>query len=188
MARILYHPRPVLGPDPPTPLFDDEEEPSWDRARLKDFMRAHSLSSALSSDSLGDSDLSAVHTRRPFVGELKTFPSPEDPETTFTFKRCGVRENIARRNLVSTVRYIQDEGSDRLITERDYPSGSLDLQTILFALVDWNIHDDNKNKITINEQTVQDWLSPNEYDFVLRMAYEVNPMWLGRGEEEVKNS
>lgn len=197
-GHLLYHPYPVLVPESERPLDYFEQEEPWEREQVKAYMREHSplptkpkntsLSLESSETTLGASDLSnAVHTRRPFVGELKEFSSPTDPETTFYIKRCGVRENITRRNLSSTVRYIQDEGSERLVTERDYPSGTLELQTLLLALADWNICDEQKNKVMITEENLQIWLAPQEYDFLVRKVFEVNPMWRGGGEEETKN-
>lgn len=181
---ILYHPRPILSPESERPtLFFIEDEPAWDTETVRAYMAEHSLqrgNPALAT--------SAVNVRKPFAGELKTIPSPDDENTTFTIRHCGVRENVARKNLASTVRYVQEAGSERFVSEKDYPVGDLELNTVLLGLHSWNIHDEQKNPVPLNERTVQDWLSPEEYDYLYNAVLDLNPVWRGGGEAEAKKS
>ncbi len=130
---------------------------------------------------------SSVKIRRPFVGELVTVYSPEDPEVAFTIKRCTNRENIQRKNMASTVRIVQEEnGSQRFVQERDFPVGDMELESIALGLDSWNLHDENKNPVPVNRETIPQYTSPAEYDFLYKAILELNPMWRGGGEAEVK--
>lgn len=131
--------------------------------------------------------MSAGVIRRPFVGQLATFPSPDDPEVTFDFKRCGIRENVARQNLSATVRYVTEDGTGRFVTERDFPVGDLKFETVALSLAGWNLKDENEAPIPCTRTTMQDYLSPAEFEFCYQKALDVNPMWKNGGEEETKN-
>lgn len=122
--------------------------------------------------------------RRPFVGEIITVQSPDNPDVHFDLRRCGVAEHIARQNLSATVRYVPRDVEDDVVTERDYPMGTLRLKTIMFALKGWNLGDENGHPITLSEVTVQQYLSNREFNFLYDKALEVNPMWTGADSEE----
>lgn len=126
--------------------------------------------------------------RRPFIGELVTVESPTDPTFTFDLKRCGVNENIKRMNLASTMRYVEQAESGKVITERDYPMGSMRVDTVMLALAGWNITNDAGSPIPITRETVQAYLDPKEFDFLYDKIIEINPMWGSGGEEETKNA
>jgi hypothetical protein len=127
-------------------------------------------------------------TRRPFIGQITEFASPEDPQVTFGFKRCGVAENIQRQNLASKVRYVQNDDDGQIVSERDFPMGSLQLETILLALASWNLQDENERVIPISKKSLTQYLSPKEFDFCYAKALEVNPIWAPGGEDETKNA
>lgn len=126
--------------------------------------------------------------RRPFIGKIEPFTSPDDENLTFGIKRVGTAENIARQNLSATVRFINQGDEDNYATERDFPIGDLKLETVVLALADWNIVDDNEHPVPVNRKTIQQYLSPAEFEFVYEKCLDVNPMWRNGGETEVKNS
>lgn len=179
MGTILYHPAPVLYLDEPRP---EVLSAPLARDEVKAYMRAH----VITPRTPGDPTVSKVRT--PFVGEAKTYDSPDDPDVQFTFKRCGVAENIRRQNLASKIRYIEsDDESGKMISERDFPMGSLQLETILLAMTGWNLIDENSRPVPLNKSTVQSHLSSAEFDFCYRMALAVNPSWgAGADAEEGK--
>lgn len=130
--------------------------------------------------------------RRPFAGELIDFPTPDpDPDkagTIFKIKRCGVKENVARQNLASTMRYVEKDDTGTVVTERDYPIGSLNMATLQYGLADWNILDDNNAVIPCTPENMQTYLSPIEFSGILEKIIEVNPMWGRGGEAAAKKS
>jgi hypothetical protein len=176
-AMLLYHPAPVLYGNPDLPTYFDTHEP---------FTREETKQYFLSQILLGGSMPSV--TRRPFIGKIETFNSPEDENLVFGIKRVGTAENIARQNLSATVRFISQDDSDNYATERDFPIGDLKLETVALALGDWNVVDDNERPVPITRQTIQQYLSPAEFEFVYERCLDVNPMWKNGGEAEVKKS
>jgi hypothetical protein len=130
--------------------------------------------------------LSPMPARQPFVGELTTITSPDNADVKFDIKRCGNREHLARQDLASTMRYTQK--GDDVITERDYPTGTMKLDTVLLALAGWNLTDLEGVALKITRDTVRDYLSPSEFDYLYDQILEVNPMWKPNGEEDTKNA
>lgn len=181
MGIILDHPRPVLVREalPAEPYFDSHE-PIMDRDELKKLLALP----------LGEHNLATVAVR-PFAGELIAFPTPDpDPERegiVFQLKRCGVKENTIRQNLSSTVRYVNRDESGDFVTERDYPVGDMTLSTVKLGLADWNLADSNGVPLPINEENIQVYMSPLEFQAVYDRILEINPMW-GRGEATTKKS
>lgn len=125
--------------------------------------------------------------RQPYVGTISTIDSPIDATIKFDIKRCGVSENIARQNMAATMRYVEQEASTKVVTERDYPLGNMRRDTILLALAGWNLTNDTGVPIPITKDTLVQYLDPKEFDFIYDKVLEVNPMWANGGEEEVKN-
>jgi hypothetical protein len=134
----------------------------------------------------GDSSVPAAVVRRPFVAEVIDFESPVHAGTVFGIKRVSIAENIKRQNLASKVRYVQNDESGELVSERDFPMGTLQLETVGMTLAAWNIHDENDHPVPITLKTIQEWLEPREFDFLYSKALEVNPMWAPGGDSDTK--
>jgi hypothetical protein len=135
--------------------------------------------------------ISPMPMRQPYVGQLTTVTSPVDATVTFDIKRCGVAENLARQNMSSTMRYIEQDSVDsnnKYVTERDYPLGNMRRDTILLALAGWNITDLQDRPVPITKETLVTYLDPKEFDWLYDQVLEVNPMWKPNGEEDVKNA
>ncbi len=117
-------------------------------------------------------------TARPFIGNTKTITSPIDAQRTFDIKRFGLREKLERQNLSSTVRYVDrgQNGDTDMVTERDYPVGSMNLATVRLGLAAWNLEDEQQRPIPITEGTIQDYLDPQEFDFLLNTINDFNPV------------
>lgn len=124
--------------------------------------------------------------RAPYLAQLTSVTSPIDPSVMFDIKKVGVAENIARQNLASTMRYIEQDAG--VVTERDYPLGNMRRDTILLALAGWNLTDANSQPIPVSKETLVTYLDPREFDFLYEQTLEVNPMWKPGGEEDVKNA
>lgn len=178
MGLILCHPGSILFPDAPVP--DPDAAAILSRDERKALMRqvpqvpkgAH-----------------PVATRRPFVGEVKIYQSPIDPNAHFGIGRATTNDSIARQNILSTVRYIESDGTDKFVTERDIPSGTLKLRTLALVLKSWDLTDDNNAPLPINEATIGAYLDPAEFEFLVTKVFDVNPMWSNNGGNEtvVKN-
>lgn len=182
MGTVLHFPRPVVTPFSYPQSVPD---PPLDRESLKAlFMRP--LSQVPPTLHSGDSFVATTAVRRPFAGEILYFTSPEDPNASFGLKKVGVAENVKRQNLSSKVRYIVSDETGEAVSERDFPMGDLQLKTLMLSLVEWNLVDDNENRIPLNEETAKTYLSPREFSFLYSKVLEINPIW-GSGEEEVKN-
>lgn len=121
--------------------------------------------------------------REPGAMNTKDVFSPSDPELCFTIKRAGVAENLARKNMASTLRYIDTANGQ--VTERDVPLGDLELDTVLLCLARWNVTDSLGKTIPINAQTLTSgYISPEELDFVYREILDFNPLWGGTKDDE----
>ncbi len=181
MGKILAHPRPVITDQTYDDTALDSLEPV-SREETKAFMKANQIKA-------GDSTTLATGvTRRPFAGELIAFTSPDDENVTFYIKRCGVGDNIRRQNLNSTIRYIEGDERGTFTTERSYPIGDMNVETVLLGLGGWNLQDDNGVPLAVNKETVLSYVRPTEFDALLEKIVEVNPMWGRGGEKEVKKS
>lgn len=117
--------------------------------------------------------------RTPFVGEITTVASPTSPEVQFGIKRVGNREVMAHRNMNSAIRYTQTEGSDTFTTEKDYPVGSLRVDTVALCLESWNLTDSQQNPIKIDKEAILSYLEPEELDFLYEKVLEINPVLSG---------
>jgi hypothetical protein len=169
---ILDFPRPVRHHDAPDTL---PPEPVGSREEQKLRLRIV--------DPRGSSPMAI---RPPYLAQLTTVTSPVDTNATFDIKRVGVAENIARQNLASTMRYIEQDAG--VVTERDYPLGNMRRDTILLALAGWNLTDANSQPIPITKETLVTYLDPREFDFLYEQVLDCNPMWKPGGEEELKNA
>ena len=69
----------------------------------------------------------------------------------------------------SKVRYIQGEGEDQFVSEKDFPMGTMRIETILLALTDWNIEDEKTGKkAVINNDNLKDLVDPKRTGRALR--------------------
>lgn len=160
-----------LLPDIPT----DGKEKTLHPAELRAYMLTHSIEG-----------YKFMRERSPFVGEVITFPSPIDPEVNFGIRRLGNREVMAYRDKNSVVRFISEEESGRYIQEKDYPAGTMRIDTILLGLASWNIvNPQNQAVIPIDKESILSYLDPKEFDAIYEKVHELNPILLGR--EEQKN-
>lgn len=101
----------------------------------------------------------------------------DEPELEFVLRRMGNRERIKRQDLFAKLRYVQVD-NEGLVTERELPMGQVALEDVVMGLVGWNIEDGGR-KIPINKETIQDYLSPEEFDFVLEKIRDLNPLVFG---------
>lgn len=120
------------------------------------------------------------HKRVPFVGEIDPYPSPFDADTVFGLRRVSNRDVMAARDKNSVVRYISEEGSERFVQERDYPAGTMRLDTIMLSLANWNITDDQDKAIPVSRDNVLDYLEPDELEALYDKILELNPILTGQ--------
>lgn len=118
--------------------------------------------------------------RTAFAGQITDFTSPEDEEVSFGIGRIGNAEYISHQNLSSTVRYIQEENDQRFVSEKDYPVGSMRVDTVLLALKRWNIESANGSLVEINKDNLLAYTSPTELNFLHDKVMEVNPILTGK--------
>lgn len=120
-------------------------------------------------------------TRQPFVGELVPLISPEDPDVTFSIQRLNNRDVMAYRDKNSQVRYIYDDGdaNNKMITEKDYPMGTMRVDVVALGLANWNITDPTGNPIKVSRETILSHLLPEELDAIYDKVMVVNPILSG---------
>jgi len=121
--------------------------------------------------------------------KTKTIVSPysEDPNdpVQFTIKKASNREDVERSRLFSKIRYVQNLGEpDQLIQERDVAVGEIQIATILLCLVGWNITNEQGEVYPINEETLLDYLKPEERRWLFEKIMDFNPMWRGEEDDE----
>lgn len=118
--------------------------------------------------------------RTAFVGELTEFASPtRDDGTLFQLKRFGPREIMMYRNTNSQVRYIMGDDDDKVVTEKDYPMGDMQLTVVSLGLGDWNLTDDGGKPLPINKDTILTYLDPEEITAIYDKVFEINPALKG---------
>jgi hypothetical protein len=117
-------------------------------------------------------------TRTRILQDTVTEHSPENPDLEFVLRRMGNRERIKRQDLFAKLRYVQVDGAGT-VTERDLPMGQVALEDIVMGLVGWNIEDPPGKQVPITKETIQDYLSPEEFDFVLDKIRDLNPIVFG---------
>ena len=126
--------------------------------------------------------MGAVRTRG--VIKSATVSPPWDEEVQFTLKRVNNEEDIARQNLFSRVRYIQNvEQMQELITEREAPQGDIQFETIMICLIGWNLKDEKGNNLEVTRQNALEFLEPRERVWLYSEAMKQNPIWMGRLDE-----
>lgn len=147
-------------------------ESTWpeDRDALRRHMVAHSIKGA-----------KMPKTRSPYIGEIEEVTSPVDAEVTFGLKHIGTREMVSYRDRNSVVRYITRNGDngDEYISEKEFPAGTGQVDTIYLCLARWNLTNDQGIPLTITHDTIQDYLSPEELDFLFAECHRINPILLG---------
>lgn len=172
-------------PDPDSSSFYAEEggesttsssPREWTRAELRAHILTHSLQGA-----------KMAKDRQPFIGQLVSFNSPADPEVIFGIRRLDNAAIMIYRDKDATVRYIMEDGTDRVITEKDYPMGTRRLDVVLLGLSTWNITDSGA-PVDINRESVLKYLDPDggELDAIYDKILEVNPVL--NGQQARKNS
>lgn len=184
MGTILYY-RNGMRSEPAPDLTHFDSHPPTEREQTKANLQL------LAGYLTGDSISMAGVTARPFVGEIKYFNSPVSgrEEYEFGMARVGVRENLVRRNLFATVRYVDQLGDgSRTTMERDLPQGDLVLKSIALSMKTWNLQDDSNAPIPVTEKNIQDFLDPGEIDYLYDRAIEMNPSWGNNGGEDSKNA
>lgn len=155
------------------------DESYYSKAFLRQYMKEHSLKGAL---------FPMAKERQPFIGEIVPFISPSDPEVTFGLRRLDNRAVMQYRDANSAVRYIMEEGNDRVITEKDYPMGTMRRDVVKLGLATWNITNDGK-PVPIDEETILQYLNPldGELDAVYEEIMRINPILVGAGTERKKS-
>src|SRR5438445_4165087 len=100
------------------------------RGKLRDYMVTHSIKGT-----------KPMPQRAPFVGDTKSFDSPIDKLTKFVIRRLSVVQVMTYRDRNSVVRFITEEESGRYTQEKDYPTGTMNVDLAVLGLASWNIQD-----------------------------------------------
>lgn len=141
------------------------------REELRERMITHSLKG-----------FKMLKKRMPYTASTVEFSSPDDTSVKFRIKKIGNRELIAYRDRDALIRYTTRNGDsgEEYISEKEYPRGSNQLDTILLCLSGWDIADPNTNQeLAITRDTLIDYLSTEELDFLFDQCFEVNPVLSG---------
>jgi hypothetical protein len=151
-------------------------KPKRIKARSKGELRSYMLDHSLRGNKLSK-------TRQPFVGELFPLLSETDPEVVFQIKRLGNQAVMLYRDKNSKVRYIMENDDDddksRMITEKDYPVGSMHIDVVELGLAGWNIVDDGGVVIPLSRENILAYVDPEELDLVYDKIMEINPILSG---------
>jgi hypothetical protein len=146
------------------------------KTRSKDDLRSYMLIHSLRGNKLSK-------VRQPFVGELYPLPSEQDPEVIFQIKRLGNQAVMLYRDKNSKVRYIMENDDDddksRMITEKDYPVGSMHIDVVELGLAGWNITDEAGTVVTLNRENILSYIGPDELDAIYEKVMQINPILSG---------
>lgn len=131
-----------------------------------------------------------TRTRTPYVGEVVSFPSPEDADVSFGLKRLDNGAVIAYRDKNSVVRFIfsnddENSGENKYIQEKDYPQGTMRLDTVTLGLDSWNIVDESGAPVPVTRENIIAYTSPTELDALYDEVLKINPILTGQ--KAVKN-
>jgi len=148
----------------------DPDRP-YDRAALREILRVIP----------GGKSVGKVRDPRTLT-ETRDVVSPSDPEVVFTIKKASNREDVERSNLFARVEYVQSADDGELITRREFPMGDLQVMTIKLCLAKWTIEDAQGRAVPINEQTLLDYITPEERVALYEAIIDLNPIWSNRAE------
>ncbi len=161
----------------PTPFFPDHPDSSQQvlgRETLRAYMLTHSLKGAR-----------MLKKRSRGMGKPEEITSPLDPEVKFRIKHVGVGEMIDHRDSNAKVKYITRDGGENgleYISEREFPEGTAQMETVLRCLHSWDIADEQTGlEAPISEDTITAYLDPEEFDFILEECLRINPILTGVG-------
>lgn len=129
-----------------------------------------------------------MKARTPFVGEVVTVTSPDDSEVTFGIKRVGNREVMIHRDRNAAVRYIQRDGADEFISEKDYPIGSMKVDTVSLCLASWNLCTQDMQPLAVNQENILAYLTVDEVDFLYDQVLEINPILSPNGGKDARKN
>lgn len=150
-----------------------EDNAQLTRGKLRDYMLRHSVKGS-----------KPMPQRSPFIGDTKPFPSPIDKETKFVIRRLSVVQVMTYRDRNSVVRFITEEESGRYTQEKDYPTGTMNVDLAVLGLASWNIQDLAGSNVPVSEETIKTYLDPEELDFIAEKVLEVNPILSNRGNQK----
>jgi hypothetical protein len=155
----------------------DEKQHDEPRQTERDHLRAHLRHSMIKGQK-------PMRARTKFIGEVVDFPSPIDKTVNFGIRRLPNRDILSYRDKNAVVRFISEEGSERYIQEKEYPAGSMRVDTVQMGLATWNILDEESKSVEISRDAILDYLDPRELDAIYDKVMDVNPILSGREEEK----
>lgn len=146
------------------------EDQVWNREAVRAYMLTHLMKGS-----------KVMPKRSRHISKTVEEKSPLDPRVRFMIKRVGTREMIEHRDDNAVVRYIsRDTGNGvEYLSEKEYPEGTRQLETILRCLQSWNITDEQDQPVPIDEDTLRDYLDPEEFDFLHEKCLLHNPILAG---------
>jgi hypothetical protein len=124
-----------------------------------------------------------------YIPPTKTLVSPDDEEVQFTIKRATNAEHLARENMFAKIRYFErsQEDGGEMVSEREFPYGSMKLETVLLCLTGWNLTL-NGDPAPLSRDNVIKLLSPQELNFLYEAVVDFNPLWQKGGEKNSEKS
>lgn len=126
--------------------------------------------------------------RKPGVRKTIEITSPFDNPFVAEIARASNREDVGRMNMFGKVRIVQNQNTpDEIVTERDYPMGDVQIDTILLCLVKWDITDDTGRVYPINRDNLLDLISGQERRWLHDQIMDFNPIWKGEEEEKLES-
>lgn len=168
---------PCPSPEPETQCFPNVVL-GLDRETLRAYMLTHSVKGTR-----------MLKKRSRGMGKPEEVASPLDPEVKFYIKHVGVGETIEHRDANAKVRYTTRDGDNGIeyISEREFPEGTSQMETLLRCLVKWDIADEQTGlEAPITEDNIIAYLDPEEFDFLYEKCLEFNPILTGVGNRKRK--
>lgn len=149
----------------------------WDRENLRQWMVTHLVKGS-----------KMLKKRVPYIASTVPVSSPEDPEVTFDIKKIGLKELISYRDRDAVTRYLARDGEngDEFVTEKEYPRGSNQLDTIQICLGGWNLTDPQTGPgvLPITRENIIAYLTPDELDFLFDECFRINPILLDQAKRK----
>lgn len=106
-----------------------------------------------------------------------------DERTIFTLRFADGRAYVSRANIFSKVSYKTEDESGISTTERDFPMGDLQLETLMLVFHSWNLKPAiDSVPYPITHKNIMALMAPEEIKWLYDHAITMNTCWGGAGE------
>jgi hypothetical protein len=107
------------------------------------------------------------------------WPIENGEKIEYTVKYADGRAYVSRANIFSKVSYTTEDETGVTKTERDFPMGELQLETLMLVLKEWNLTNEKGVPYRITHANIMEYMDPEEIKWLYSHVIEMNGCWGG---------